>query len=254
MAGDEPRAAKQRRVLSHIAARAQCPIAALTRALAALESDGGELQSEGALRRSFTGANSAHGAAETPYGTVVQTLSWETGFSLPYVNPFALLWYLCTVAPACANLLSTGEKSNACTGRSWSGPSGSAVPKMVGSPWLLYAARRSTKFQAAFQGWRVRCCSNSLGLALSTFKSRGCGAQLEQSMCTYARRLPASLPMKLPSRRSTTSREPAAPSRASVARTSSRGWMQADRAAICEGWGPPASMNATCTRTRASMR
>ena len=60
------------------------------------------------MRRRIQQSTEAHSKANTPYGTVVQTMdlgveplrAWE------YINPFALLWHLCTISAPFRGLMS----------------------------------------------------------------------------------------------------------------------------------------------------
>ena len=101
--------AKRRRALAKVAAVFKTTASALARVLASL-SEEGLLDAEAAgdchnLRRKISSAISAHGKADTPYGPVAQSLQITPDFACPFVNPFAIMWYLCTLSSAFADLV-----------------------------------------------------------------------------------------------------------------------------------------------------
>ena len=106
---EQSRKAKRQRVLAKVAAVSKTTDSALARVLASL-SEEGILDAEAAgdcnnLRREISSGIAAHNKADTPYGRVVQTLQVTPEFACPFVNPFAIMWHLCTLSAAFADLV-----------------------------------------------------------------------------------------------------------------------------------------------------
>lgn len=106
MAGvGEDRPSKRQRA-SAAAAASGCSKTAIAAILATLEDDALASGSHGRPGRSeVEAAVSEHARAVTPYGLVVKQLQFPGGLSLPYVCPFALLYYMCSLSDHFAALL-----------------------------------------------------------------------------------------------------------------------------------------------------
>eukprot|EP00969_Alexandrium_andersonii_P307307 13584191-Alexandrium_andersonii.AAC.1 len=107
-------ARKRRRLICEIAATGVAK-----KTLAQLLSSLGDEETRAARtqRADVADAVSEHARANTPYGTVVKQLEITDGFTLPYICPFALLFYLCTVSSEFAELVQRSVATSGGDGR-----------------------------------------------------------------------------------------------------------------------------------------